>query len=191
VISLRRLTRGFGVELADAQSKEVLAGIKSRNEARAEQGLAGSPDTAPFLVPINMETVEQAQARSTRANAESAAAIAAQEKPPASANMLGEGIAKSTSSRASGLSLKCWSSPSRPRRQSEPLIAPAPSAAEAVRRNGPRSGRLSLFEQDLQLRFSSPGECNRPVILVPDPGCHELFLFSRHVICPTAGSHRR
>ena len=90
VISLRRLTRGFSVELADAQSKEVLAGIKSRNEARAEQGLAGSPDTAPFLVPINMETVEQAQARSARANAESAAAIAAQEKPPMPANMPGE-----------------------------------------------------------------------------------------------------
>jgi HK97 family phage prohead protease len=73
VINLRRLTRGFGVELADAQSKEVLAGIKSRNEARAEQGLAGSADTAPFLVPVNMETTEQAQQRSNRANAESAA----------------------------------------------------------------------------------------------------------------------
>jgi hypothetical protein len=34
VINLRRLTRGFGVELADAPSKEVLAGIKSPNEAR-------------------------------------------------------------------------------------------------------------------------------------------------------------
>src|SRR6516225_895307 len=46
VINLRRLTRGFGVELAHAQSKEVLAGSKSRNEARAEQGLAGLPDGA-------------------------------------------------------------------------------------------------------------------------------------------------
>ena len=121
VISLRRLTRGFSVELADAQSKEVLAGIKSRNEARAEQGLAGSPDTAPFLVPINMETVEQAQARSARANAESAAAIAAQEKPPAPANMLGEGIARSMSSRASAPSSKARQrpSPSWPRRQSD------------------------------------------------------------------------
>jgi HK97 family phage portal protein len=94
VINLRRLTRGFGVELADAQSKEVLAGIKSRNEARAEQGLAGSPDTAPFLVPVNMETTEQAQQRSDRANAESAAAIAAREQPkpemPVPANLAAE-----------------------------------------------------------------------------------------------------
>jgi HK97 family phage portal protein len=94
VISLQRLTRGFGVELADAQSKEVLAGIKSRNEARAEQGLAGSPDTAAYWQPINVETVAQAEARSARANAESAAAIAAQERPPMPANMPGEPAAK-------------------------------------------------------------------------------------------------
>ena len=89
MISLRRLTRRFGVELTDAQSREVLAGIKSRNEARAEQGLAGSPDTAPFWQPISVETVAQAEARCARANAESAAAIAAQEKPPMPAKMPG------------------------------------------------------------------------------------------------------
>jgi hypothetical protein len=64
-------------------SKEVLAGIKTRNEARAEQGLAGLPDGASLLVPINMETTDQAQQRSDHADAESAASIAAQETPPA------------------------------------------------------------------------------------------------------------
>jgi HK97 family phage portal protein len=83
VINLRRLTRGFGVELADSQSKEILGGIKSRNEARAEQGLAGSVDTQAFWQPVNVETIAQSEDRNARANAESAASIAAQEKPQA------------------------------------------------------------------------------------------------------------
>jgi hypothetical protein len=59
----------------------LLGRIKTRNEARAEQGLAGLPDGADLLVPANMETVDQPQQGSARANAESAAAVAAQEMP--------------------------------------------------------------------------------------------------------------
>jgi HK97 family phage portal protein len=72
-ISLRDLTRGHGVELSDSLSKLVLAGVISRNEARADLGLVATPDGAPLLVPVNMETVEQASAR-TAANAAAQAA---------------------------------------------------------------------------------------------------------------------
>jgi hypothetical protein len=80
-ISLRDLTRGHGVELADSLSKLVLAGAISRNEARADLGLVSVDDAAPLLVPTNMETTEQAAARS-------AAATAPTPLPP---NIQGEG----------------------------------------------------------------------------------------------------
>jgi HK97 family phage portal protein len=77
-ISLRDLTRGHGVELADSLSKLVLAGVISRNEARADLGLVATPDGAPLLVPLNMETVEQAATRIAANAATQAADIQAE-----------------------------------------------------------------------------------------------------------------
>jgi HK97 family phage portal protein len=68
-ISLRDLTRGHGDELAQSLSRLVLAGVISRNEARAEIGLPGTSDTDPFVVPVNVETIEQAARRADRQDA--------------------------------------------------------------------------------------------------------------------------
>jgi HK97 family phage portal protein len=62
-ISLRDLTKGHGVELSDALSKLVLAGIISRNEARSDLGLVATPEGAELLVPVNMQTVSQSDQR--------------------------------------------------------------------------------------------------------------------------------
>jgi HK97 family phage portal protein len=72
-ISLRDLTRGHGDELAQSLSRLVLSGVISRNEARAELGLPGTADTDPYLVPVNVETVQQSQDRNERQNARVAA----------------------------------------------------------------------------------------------------------------------
>ena len=68
------LVRGFGLELSEALSRYVLAGVMSRSEARRAIGLPGRADTDPMLQPVNVEAVEQAQARNDRADAEIAAA---------------------------------------------------------------------------------------------------------------------
>ena len=67
-IPLQSLTRGFGVELADSLSKLVLAGVLTRNEARADIDRAGDADAADLWQPVNVETVGQAQARQDRLN---------------------------------------------------------------------------------------------------------------------------
>jgi hypothetical protein len=73
-INLEPLVRGFGLELSEALSRYVLGGIMSRSEARRVIGLPGRADTDAMLQPVNVETVDQAQARNDRADAATAAA---------------------------------------------------------------------------------------------------------------------
>jgi HK97 family phage portal protein len=94
-ISLRDLTRGHGVELADSLSKLVLAGVVTRNEARSDLGLMGDPAAADFWQPVNIETVSQAASRSTAnvaaAVAPSAPELAAEGNVVALTRALGDG----------------------------------------------------------------------------------------------------
>ena len=73
-INLESLVRGFGLELSEALSRYVLGGIMSRSEARRAIGLPGRADTDPMFQPVNIETVDQAQQRQDRADAQAAAA---------------------------------------------------------------------------------------------------------------------
>ena len=85
-INLESLVRGFGLELSEALSRYVLAGVMSRSEARRAIGLPGRADTDPMLQPVSVETVEQAQARNDRADAETAAATTTARFPDTGGN---------------------------------------------------------------------------------------------------------
>jgi HK97 family phage portal protein len=87
-ISLESLVRGFGLELSEALSRYVPGGILTRNEARKAIGYPGRPDSEAPFQPINIETVDQAAARSERAYAESAA-----QQQQIAANDIGEAMA--------------------------------------------------------------------------------------------------
>jgi hypothetical protein len=66
--------RDHGLELSEALSRYVGTGIMSRNEARPDH--AGRPDADELLQPVNIETVDQAQQRRDRTDAQAAAATA-------------------------------------------------------------------------------------------------------------------
>jgi HK97 family phage portal protein len=63
-ISLRSLTRGHGLELAQSLNALVLGGVITRNEARSDLGLIADPAAQDFWQPVNVETTTQASQRS-------------------------------------------------------------------------------------------------------------------------------
>jgi Phage portal protein len=76
-INLESLVRGYGLELSEALSRYVLAGVLSRNEARRTLGYPGRSDGDALRQPVNVEITDQAQSRQDRADATAEANIAA------------------------------------------------------------------------------------------------------------------
>jgi HK97 family phage portal protein len=86
-ISLRDLTQGHGSELSTSLSALTLAGIISRNEARASLGLVAVDELSQYYQPVNVETLDQAQNR----NASNAADATAPTAPDVQAEGLPPG----------------------------------------------------------------------------------------------------